>query len=150
MTRRIHNEIDIDATAEQVWDVLTDGTTLAKHNPVFGQLGDTVHPGDTWTLEFAVAGRKKPVRSKVTLERADEPSWIAWTGGIKGLMFAHHGFRIEDRDDGGVKVTHYENFDGFLVRFLGGPIAGAEKSHAEMNAILKAACEARAKEQLAS
>jgi hypothetical protein len=140
MRHEIRTEIEVHATAERVWRVLTDSAALPSWNPVITRIDGPLEVGARTRVDVAVRGRRLPLRVRLTVVRPDEA--LEWTGGVKGLFVARHGFRIEPLDNGHVRFAHYEIFDGFATRALRGVLSGLEADYNRMNEALKAYAEA--------
>src|SRR4051812_4202071 len=79
---KLEREIQIDATAEAVYDTVTDPDCLAEWVTVQDELEEApsghVEAGDTLVQRMKVAGKK--FRIKWHVDEAERPSRIVWTG----------------------------------------------------------------------
>jgi hypothetical protein len=140
MAKEIRTEIDINASAQKIWDVLTDREGWARWNPVLVGLDGPMRVGAKHRLEIKVGGRllKTPVR----LVEHGEPRALSWRGGVPGLIKAHHGFRIEEVGESKCHFVHYERFEGPLAFFIGPLLDHLLLSgYGAMNAALKVQAE---------
>jgi uncharacterized protein YndB with AHSA1/START domain len=110
------SEIDIDASPEVVWDVLTTFERWPSWNPDVKTMafGGPVAEGTTFTWK---AG---PGTITSTIGHVEPPHAIAWTGRTLGID-AVHVWRLEPQLDG-THVHCEESFAGMLPRLLRGPM----------------------------
>ena len=96
MAKQLFVEVEIDATPERVWDVLTDFAAYPAWNPFIVGARGVAEPGRTLTLSMQpVGGRPMTVRPR--LVRVDPPRQLRWRGtlGMPGLMDAEHTFTLD-------------------------------------------------------
>ena len=118
MTKRLRTDVDIDATPERVWEVLTDLAAYPTWNPFIVQAEGAVELGRRLTLTMKpLGGRATTLRPR--LVEVDVPRRLRWRGtvGVPGLMDAEHTFTLEPRGSG-TRLVHQEDFRGVLVPFL--------------------------------
>ena len=141
----IHAEIDIEAPAQRVWDVLTDFKAYPEWNPLFPEMKGEPVVGST--LRFRIRppeGRAMRISSKVLA--ATPGRELRWRGGlpIPGLLSGEHAFRIEPLGEASAHLVHEERFSGILVPLFGRVLRKTERGFEEMNRALKARCETTA------
>ena len=118
MAKRLFTDVDIDATPQQVWEVLTDLAAFPAWNPFIVWAEGVVEPGRRLTLRMQpVGGRAMTLRPR--LVAVDMPRELGWRGklGMPGLMDAEHTFTLEPRGSG-TRLVHQETFRGVLVPFV--------------------------------
>ena len=118
MTKRLRTDVDIDATPERVWEVLTDLAAYPAWNPFIVRAEGVVEAGRRLTLTMQpVGGRAMTLRPR--LVEVDVPRRLRWRGtvGVPGLMDAEHTFTLQARDSG-TRLVHQEDFRGVLVPLL--------------------------------
>jgi hypothetical protein len=105
-------EIDVAASPEIVWGVLTDIAGWPGWNP------DVRSASLEGPLASGTRFRWKagPGTITSTLQRVDPPHFIGWTGTTMGIR-AIHVHRLEARGDSTL-VRSEESWDGLLVRLL--------------------------------
>ncbi|WP_434628926.1 SRPBCC family protein [Chromobacterium sp. CV08] len=145
-TRSIATEIDIAASPERVWQVLSDWRRYPEWNPFIvglhgrhetgASLVATVHPPGGRHLTF-----------RPRLSEFSAGSLMAWRGKwlLPGLLDGEHRFRLEALDDGGTRLHHDEDFSGLLLPLIGDRLLEcARRGFLQMNQALKRRCEALA------
>lgn len=118
--RTLRTEIDIHASAEEVWAVLTDFAAFPEWNPFVRHAEGELVEGERLRVhlqpEGGTAFKVRPVVQRV--EPAREFSWLGHLG-IPGLFDGEHRFRIEENPEGeGVRFIQEEDFRGLLVPLL--------------------------------
>ncbi len=105
-------DIDIPASPEDVWEVLSDITSWSSWNPDVKQvqLLGPLCPGTPFTWE---AGGS---RISSRLHVVDQPRELGWTGRTRGI-YAEHVYRLEARG-GGTHVVTEESWAGFMARLM--------------------------------
>lgn len=142
MHHELHTEIEIDATPEVVWQVLTDLDRYPEWNPFI-----TSSVGKPEVGEKLVNRMEPPGGMAITLKpqvtAIEDGKTFEWLGkvGFSGLFDGRHRFDIEALATG-TKLTQSEELDGMLVRVLRKSVDTGTKSGFEaMNVALKARAE---------
>lgn len=138
--RTIQAEVIIDATASQVWQVLTDFEAYPQWNPFILRVTGAARPGAQLMIELNSGGRSTTFRPTILVVRPERE--LRWIGRlfIPGLFDGEHTFVIEPQGEGRVRFVQSETFRGILVPFSGAILSDAEQSFREMNqALLKQA-----------
>jgi hypothetical protein len=143
MARQIFTSIEIDATPNVVWEVLTDFKRFDQWNPfirsVTGeairgtQLQVQIHPPDGDGMVF------RPVVLVAEAERE-----LRWLGRFlfAGVFDGEHSFQIEPLSAHRVRFMHSEAFSGLLVPFFWRSLdTQTRKGFEEMNQALKSRAE---------
>ena len=118
MSKRPSADVDIGATAEREWDVLTDRAASQEANPFIVRAEGAVGPGRRLTLRMQpVGGRAMTLRPRLVEVVADRV--LRWRGrlGLPGLMDAEHTFVLQPQA-GGTRLVQSETFRGVLVPFV--------------------------------
>jgi hypothetical protein len=112
-TRR---DIQIAASPEVVWEVLTDFDRWPEWNPEVKSMSyeGPLEPGSVFRWK---AG---PGTIVSTLEEIDRPRYVRWRGRTMTIG-AIHEWRLDERD-GGTRVETEESFSGVLARLLRGSL----------------------------
>ena len=113
------SQIDIDASPQQVWRLLTDLSAYPEWNPFIVRAEGRVEVGSRLTLRMQPVGGR-PATLRPTIVQADEGSCLRWRGsvGVRGILDAEHVFRITARDGGRSRLHQNEHFTGLLVPLL--------------------------------
>lgn len=125
MSTTLASQIDIDASPERVWRVLTDLSAYADWNPFIVEADGRIEPGGRLTLRMQpVGGRAATLRP--TVVEAVEGSLLRWRGsvGIPGVLDAEHEFRLTAQDGGGTRLHQDEHFGGLLLPLLAKSLHG--------------------------
>ena len=109
------SEIEINASAEQVWEILTDLEAYAAWNPLLYRGKGKVAVGETVEVAAKTASKDMTFICKVVkVEPNREFSWTFHV--IHPLLFrGEHIFQIEPIDDHRVKFIDREQFAGLLL-----------------------------------
>ena len=112
--KTIRTEIIIDATKEQVWNVLTDFSSYSEWNPFIVKSKGEARLGGK--LENSMKKKDKVMVFKPIIIKLKEKEELEWLGSLffKGLFDGYHSFTIEEVDVNKVKVIQSESFKGIL------------------------------------
>ncbi|MEW1635232.1 SRPBCC domain-containing protein [Streptomyces sp. NPDC093801] len=142
MRRNITTEITIDATPEEVWEVLTDLPRYCVWNPFIRQADGEVAPGERLRLTmYAESG--KPTTFHPVVRICVPAAELRWTGHflVRGLFDGEHFVRLSEGPGRSTRVEHGERFRGLLVPFLGRLLEGTARNFTAMNEALRARAE---------
>lgn len=131
-------DIVIRASANNVWEALTDFESVPKWNPFIKHISGDIEKGNRIEVRLQPPeGRGMTFRP--TVLKAEPDRELRWIGRllIPGIFDGEHYFRIEPQTDGGVRFVQGERFTGVLVPFFGGIIRSAVRGFEEMNSALK-------------
>jgi hypothetical protein len=139
----IQSEIDIDATPERVWSILTDFVAYPSWNPFIHSISGDIEAGRRLTVSIQpVGGRAMTFRPTVLL--AQPNSELRWRGRLllPGIFDGEHCFKIAASASGGVRFTQGETFSGVLVGLAKASLdRGTKAGFVSMNDALKARAE---------
>jgi hypothetical protein len=137
--KELHSEIEIAATAEGVWGLLTDFRSFPEWNPFIRRAKGEVKEGERLEVFLQPSGaRGMTFRPKVL--KAEPNRELRWLGHllVPGLFDGEHIFRIEPLGEGRVRFIQQEKFTGLLVPlFAGGLERDTRRGFEEMNQALK-------------
>lgn len=145
MRHELHSQIEIDAPIEAVWETLMDRSSYPDWNPFIVSSEGRAEVGQRLTNRIQPPGGKM-ITFNPTVTVVESPVAFEWLGrlGVPGLFDGRHRFELTSTGSGGTLLTHSEQFDGILVRFLRGSLDTKTRAGFEaMNAALKARVEAR-------
>lgn len=119
MKKRLYTEIEINASPEKVWRILTDFASYPKWNPFIKSIKGTLAVGEKLEAFIQPSGAKG-MTFKPTILTIEKEKELRWLGKflISGLFDGEHIFQIETLDENRVKFIQSENFNGLLVGFL--------------------------------
>jgi hypothetical protein len=147
-TNEILTEIEIHASSERVWQVLSDFDAYPHWNPFIRRIEGELRVGARLRVFVQPAGRKgMSFRPTVTLHEPKRA--LGWLGRlwVPGLFDGEHSFTIDPVAEERVRFVHAERFTGLLV-----PLAAKmldqdiRRGFEEMNRALKLRSEADAED----
>ena len=114
--------IEIDATPDEVWSVLTDLDAYDEWNPFIVSSSGTTKVGATLTNTMRDAtGETTFTPTVLTVTSGRELRWLGKLG--PGAVFdGEHSFLIEPVRPGRVRLIQTERFSGVLVPFFRGQL----------------------------
>ncbi|WP_440951664.1 SRPBCC family protein [Methanococcoides sp. FTZ1] len=137
--REINTEIEINASAEVVWDILTDFPSFPQWNPFIRNIEGEIKVGSRLEVYLKLTGTKgmnfQP--GILSVKREKELRWLGhlW---ISGLFDGEHIFRIESLDPNRVLFVQHEIFRGLLTPIVFHLIEkDTRRAFEEMNEALK-------------
>jgi hypothetical protein len=137
--KEVSAEIEIEAPADRVWEVLTDFAKFPEWNPFIRQMSGEVRTGAQLQVQLGpTGGRVMSFKPKmVNVETNREMSWLGRLL-IPGLFTGEHSFTIEALDEKGVRFVQHEKFTGLLVPFMAKSLdKDTKRGFEEMNQALK-------------
>jgi hypothetical protein len=139
----IQSSVDIDASAEMVWAILTDFASYRRWNPFIRAIAGKPADRNRLTLTLQCQGHQ-PLSTRCTLTRVREPRELRWRRHriVPAFLSSEHRFRIESLAAGGVRFHHSERVNGLFASLLGrGWLRAAEQDFHAMNHALKTRAE---------
>ncbi len=117
--KSIHTEIEIKASAEKVWSILTDFEHYGDWNPFIQKISGEAIKGGKLKAELHLPN-SKPMTFKPTCLAAEENVEFRWLGHllIPGIFDGEHIFKIKSIGENHVKFVQSENFKGILVGMM--------------------------------
>jgi hypothetical protein len=138
-SKEIHTEIPVNASAEAVWEILTDFGSYRDWNPFIYRIEGELSEGAKLEVRFRSKGGRTVV-FRPNLLKVDRYREIQWLGRfmIPGMLDGRHIFEITADDCGGVRFIHREIFTGLLVPLLGRDLdTNTRRGFERMNGALK-------------
>jgi hypothetical protein len=142
--RHLVTEIEIDASPDAVWDVLTDLSEYQDWNPFVVAGSGEVAVGEQIEIRMRKS-EGSDTTFKPTVTEATSPSTFEWLGrlAIPGLFAGRHRFDLLSSETG-TRVVHSEEFSGVLVPLLWNSLDRKTRGEFEaMNVAMKERVEAR-------
>ncbi|MEM7111400.1 MAG: SRPBCC domain-containing protein [Chloroflexota bacterium] len=108
---------NIQASAETIWAILTDGERYPEWDPWADKIEGTIAPGET-IKAFSKLSPGRAFPAKVT--GFDVGKRMEWTGGMPlGLFKGVRSFVLKPEVDGTITFTLREEFTGLLLPLIG-------------------------------
>jgi hypothetical protein len=147
--KQLHSEIEIDASAKHVWELLTDFASYPEWNPFIRSISGQPAPGERLQARLEPpGGRAMTFKPKVlTAEPNRELRWLGHLL-VPGVFDGEHSFTIEALEENRVRFVQREAFKGLLVPLFARSLEGnTQRGFEEMNHALKERAEAAHPEQ---
>ena len=141
--REIHTQIDIAATPERVWKILTNFDAYPDWNPFIRKAScHELKAGEILEIALLPPGGEGWTFYPV-LRRVHPEHELKWRGRfvLPGLFDGEHQFVIEPHGERHTRLTQNEQFRGILVPFLSSQLQKTRAGFEEMNRALKARAE---------
>ena len=137
MHRIINAWIDIDAQAEEVWEVLVDFKSWGSWNAFIPMVEGTLQAGERMRIRVVPPG-SKPMIFKPEVYEVIPCKKILWGGSFLKIIYrGDHAFLLEPAPDGKTRFRQIERFTGPMVLFMGSMIKKTETGYHQMNLALK-------------
>jgi hypothetical protein len=143
MSPQLHTEIAIEATAERVWEILTDFAAYPAWNAFIPCISGPGTVGSRLDLQMRPPGGRG-MQFRPTVLAAAPSQELRWLGqlGVPGLFDGEHRFLIEPLGTNRVRFVQEERFTGLLaplvLRFIE---RGTRRGFEAMNHALKTRAE---------
>jgi hypothetical protein len=142
--RHLETEIEIAASPEKIWAILTDFPAMPTWNPFIRAIRGRPAEGERLEVLLAPPGQS-PMRFRPTLLVLTPARELRWRGslGVPGLFDGEHMFRLDTISPSHTRFLHAETFSGLLVPLImrGTTLAATRAGFIAMNAALKAKAE---------
>lgn len=118
--KEIRTEIDINASAKKIWEVLTDFNNYPQWNPFIYQISGVPAVGTKLRISIRTTkGKSRNYHPRVTrIEPYHEMHWYGESV-IPGMFNGERIFILEPLKTNYVHFIHMEIFTGFLVSLIG-------------------------------
>ena len=141
--KELYTEIEIEAPAERVWNILTDFARFSEWNPFIRSIDGKPAIGSRLRVRIEPpGGRAMTFRPK--LLRVEPQHELRWRGHLvlPGLFDGQHTFKIEPLGPNRVRFIQREKFSGLLTPLFANSLEHRTKSgFKRMNEALKARSE---------
>ena len=141
--KELRSEIEIQASAERVWQLLTDFPSFPQWNPFIRKASGNLRVGERLEVNIQPSGASG-MTFRPTVLKAEPNRELRWLGHllISGLFDGEHSFTIEPLGASRVRFTQREVFTGLLVLlFARGLETDSRRGFEEMNQALKSKAE---------
>lgn len=142
--RVLEAAVDIPASPDTVWQVLTETDRYAEWNPFMTELSGRLAVGQRLTV--IVRPGRRSMTFRPTVLAIEEGALIRWRGrpGVPGIFDGEHELRLAATPDGGTRFVQREVFTGLLVPVARRVLDDTEAGFGRMNAALRDRAIARA------
>ncbi|MBO0343497.1 SRPBCC domain-containing protein [Flagellimonas profundi] len=140
MTKEIRTKIEINASPEKIWTVLTHQENYPNWNPFIRKMEGKLSIGERLQVIIQMNNSSKMTFKPIVLE-LEENQVLTWKGKflISGLFDGTHTFELIDNNNGKTTFKQSEIFEGILVRFFN--LENTKKGFERMNERIKQQCE---------
>lgn len=136
-------EIEINASPDRVWRVLTDLPAHAEWNPFVHEISGPLSVGAKLTVRVRPPGGRG-MTFRPTVRAVTPGSEFRWLGHllVPGLFDGEHYFRLSPVGNTSTRFVHGERFSGLLVSLARSSLdSGTRAGFEAMNQALKARAE---------
>lgn len=132
----------INAPAERIWAILTDGAAYPQWEPNTIRIEGTIAPGASLTAYSKLSPERAfPVKVATFVPNQQ----MTWVGGMPlGLFTGERSFTLKPLGDGRIEFTLQEAFRGLLLGLFAGTLPDLNAAFTQFAAALKARAEAAA------
>jgi hypothetical protein len=143
--KEITSAIDIEATPQRVWEIVTNFAAYPEWNPFIRRANGRPEAGAQLEVRIEPPGGRA-MTFKPTVVEAESERELRWLGHLMlpRIFDGEHSFRIEPLDDTRVRFVQAERFTGVLVPLFGKTLEQTRRGFEQMNQALKSRAEARA------
>ncbi|MFI7576585.1 SRPBCC family protein [Micromonospora sp. NPDC049497] len=138
MSTAISTTIDIAASPQAVWEVLTDFAAYPDWNPFMRRIEGTAQVGTKLVVHLSPPGGRS-MTFKPTVLTANPGQELRWLGklGVGGLFDGEHSFVLTANADGTTHLIHGERFSGLLAALFKGTLKNTHAGFDAFNHALK-------------
>jgi hypothetical protein len=139
MAKQLRAQVDIHATPERVWQILTDFGAYPRWNPFMTRADGNARRGERLTIRLQPVGGRGMTFRPTVLE-ATPALRLRWLGHllVSGIFDGEHSFTIQPLGEGQVRLVQQEDFRGLLVPLMAGSLdRGTLPAFEQMNQALK-------------
>ena len=137
--KELRSQIEIEAPAARVWQVLTDFAAYPEWNPFIRRVNGRPEVDEQLVVRMRPSGTKG-MTFRPTVLKAEPNRQLRWLGHLlmPGLFDGEHVFEIEELDEDRVLFTQREIFRGLLVPLLARSLdRDTQRGFEEMNRALR-------------
>jgi hypothetical protein len=141
MPYQITATVEIAATPEHVWAVLSDLATYSQWHPLFRSVTGQLAAGSKLTITTAHPVTDRPMTARVKVLAVEPASQLRWVSNL-GVYRSDRRFILRP-NDGGTLLEQTATYRGILVRFPTKTITRIQDTFAAINQAIKQQAEAR-------
>jgi uncharacterized protein YndB with AHSA1/START domain len=109
MAYEVSTSIEITATPENVWAVLTDLARYPQWHPLFRSVTGQLTAGSKLTIRTTVPSTGRPMTVKVKVVKAEPPTELRWVSKLLGLTISKRRFLLSP-SGGGTLLVQAETY----------------------------------------
>ena len=133
----VRTQIDIDAPVDQVFDTLIDFKEYPHWNPYHVRVVGKPEIGEPLDVRVQRPDGKVVDVPAVHVLRLKENTELTWGGGMKGIFYGEHIFKLKALSKTTTRLTHNEDFRGIFIGFADLPPEVLHEGYRNMNLALK-------------
>lgn len=144
--RTIYTDIEINATPEQVWSVLTDTKSYKNWAAFLVEIKGEIKDGNSITVVFQINPKKNKQTTIDHIISVTEGKEFFWAEKGPGGITDNHHFRVESTNDGKTRFIQSDELKDGITWLMGGNLSKMYgKGYQSFNHNLKAEVEQRFK-----
>ena len=126
--REVFTEIEINASREQVWSVLTDFEKMPQWSSSFQGIEGEFKEGGKAASYFKAPIGKKNMKFEHTIIEFKEGVSFGWSDPLTMGMKDHHLYKLEELPNGNTRFIQTDGVEGGATHFLGKLVVNNMKS----------------------
>jgi hypothetical protein len=145
--KEVYTEIEIQASSERVWQVLTKLEHFSQWNPFIRSAKGELKVGSQLEMLIQPLG-SSAMKFRPRVLKVEPNREFRWLGNllIPGIFDGEHIFIIDSLSENKVRFQHYEQFNGILIPLLWKNLdTNVRQGFNQMNAALKKLAESTSK-----
>lgn len=135
--QRVETSIELEASPEDVYAVLTDFEHYPDWNPYHTRIEGEPVVGAPLEVRLSRPDGKTVELSHVQILETEPGKSFAWGGGTSWIFRREHRFELEPLPNGATYLAHTEKFTGLFLVFRDLPLGTLSQGCEEMNVALK-------------
>jgi len=142
---QIRTEIEINAPASVIWEILLDHASYHEWNPFITTLKGPLKVNEIINIVVSPP-ELSDVRFRAKVLVVDDERELRWRGNMFADLFfvGEHYLTLTDLGNGRTRFTHGEDFQGLFLKFLARQMRATARGFVFMNQALKRRAEIRA------
>ncbi len=145
----LRTEVEIAASPERVWSVLTDFAAFPTWNPFLANVAGELQADARLRVVVSLHDGSE-LRLNARVGVCDPPSELRWTAHqwLPSLIRLEHLFLLKPTGDGHTRLVHGEDLDGGLLEYLPRRTTLTLRGMVHMNEALRVRVEAQSPRRL--
>lgn len=118
MKKDIQTEIEINASAEKVWRILSEFENFPAWNPFVVKVSGEPKVGEVLEIEVQLP-ESRLLKFTPTVLKVEPNKELRWVGTMPLNAFrGEHFYKIESLSDNKIRFVHGEHFSGWMVGLI--------------------------------